>query len=48
MNAAPERAERPVAGGDSRRRSRNVALLIALFAFVVLIYLVTIVRMGGG
>jgi hypothetical protein len=50
VNATPERAERPerAAGGDSRRRSRNVALLIALFAFVVLIYLVTIVRMGGG
>jgi len=48
VNAAPERAERPVAGGDSRRRSRNVALLIALLSFVVLVYLVSIVRMSGG
>jgi len=50
VNATPERAERPerAAGGDSRRRSRNVALLIALLSFAVLVYLVSIVRMSGG
>ena len=51
MNAAPERAERPeraAADGDSRRRSRNVALLITLASFAVLVYLVSIVRMSGG
>jgi hypothetical protein len=30
-----------------RLRSKNLALLIALLAFVVLIYFVSIVRMGG-
>jgi len=51
VNATPERAERPervAGGGDSRRRSRNVALLIALLSFVALVYFVTIVRMSGG
>ena len=45
MSGRPDAAGR---GGDPRRRSRNVALLIALASFVVLIYLVTIVRMSGG
>jgi hypothetical protein len=31
-----------------RQRSKNVALLIVLLAFVVLVYLVSVVRMGGG
>ncbi len=31
-----------------RQRTKNLALLIALLAFVVLIYLVSIVRIGGG
>ncbi len=31
-----------------RQKSKNLALLIALLAFVVLIYLVSIVRIGGG
>src|SRR5262249_37686933 len=30
-----------------RRRARNLALLVALLAFVVLVYIVSIVRMGG-
>ena len=30
-----------------RQRTKNLALLLALFAFVAIIYLVTIVRMGG-
>ncbi|MDX1709551.1 MAG: hypothetical protein R3316_00260 [Rhodovibrionaceae bacterium] len=29
-----------------RRRSKNLALLAALVAFCVLVYLITIVRMG--
>ena len=28
-------------------RGRNIALGLALFAFVVIVYLVSIVRMGG-
>ena len=37
-------------GGDVQRhrRARNLALAAALVAFVVLVYLVSIVRMGGG
>ncbi len=30
-----------------RQRGRNLALMAALIAFCVLIYLVTIVRLGG-
>lgn len=30
-----------------RRRARNIALAVALFALVVLFYSITIVRMGG-
>jgi len=30
-----------------RQRRKNVALMLALVAFAVLMYLVTIVRMGG-
>ncbi len=34
---------------DERRlRHKNLAMLLALAAFVVLVYLVSIVRMGGG
>lgn len=31
-----------------KQRTKNLALLAALIGFVVLIYLVSIVRMGGG
>jgi hypothetical protein len=31
-----------------KQKSKNLALLIALLGFVVLIYLVSVVRMGGG
>lgn len=31
-----------------KQRSKNLALLAALLAFVVLVYLVSVVRMGGG
>ncbi len=34
---------------DARRlRTKNLALLAALLAFVLVVYLVSIVRMGGG
>lgn len=33
---------------ERRRRQRNVAILVALVAFVVLIYVVTLVRLDGG
>jgi hypothetical protein len=33
---------------DRNRRARNLAMLVALLAFVALIYAVTIVRMTGG
>ncbi len=31
-----------------KQRSKNFAMLIALLGFVVLVYLVSIVRIGGG
>ncbi len=31
-----------------KQRSKNLALLIALLGFVILLYLVSVVRMGGG
>ncbi len=31
-----------------KQRSKNFALLIALLAFVVVVYLVSVVRIGGG
>jgi|HigsolmetaAR203D_1030402.scaffolds.fasta_scaffold00476_3 hypothetical protein len=31
-----------------RLRGKNIALLCALLAFVALIYVISIVRMGGG
>ncbi len=31
-----------------RQKSKNFALLIVLLAFVVVIYLVSVVRIGGG
>ena len=41
--------ERQTPGGMHRkRRAKNWALLLALVAFVVIVYLVTIVRMSGG
>ena len=46
MTAMSERMNR--AKGDRRLRQKNLAMLFALVAFVVLIYLVSIVRMGGG
>ncbi|MFQ5467978.1 MAG: hypothetical protein ACE5DS_07560 [Kiloniellaceae bacterium] len=33
---------------ERRQRSRNLALLAVLVGFVALIYVVSIVRMGGG
>ena len=30
-----------------RRRARNLALLAALLGFVILVYVISIVRMGG-
>ncbi len=31
-----------------KQRSKNLAMLITLLAFVVVVYLVSVVRMGGG
>jgi len=42
-------AETPTDGERSRRqRARNWAILLALAAFVLIVYVVTIVRMKGG
>lgn len=38
---------RPQSDMHRKQRAKNRALLLALFAFVVIVYLVTIVRMGG-
>ncbi|HEX9771578.1 MAG TPA: hypothetical protein VGA50_20580 [Kiloniellales bacterium] len=50
-DAGTEGEKRAEEGEDARRakrlRSKNLALLIALLAFVVLLYFVSIVRMGG-
>jgi hypothetical protein len=58
MTAAMDRdrdaggAKRAEESGEARRakhlRAKNLTLLIALLAFVVLVYFVSIVRMGGG
>ena len=47
MRPAAEQQER---GADLRRRLRtkNLALMAVLVAFVILVYLVSLVRMGGG
>jgi len=34
--------------GERRRRARNWAIFLALAAFVLIVYVVTIVRMQGG
>ena len=34
--------------GERNRRARNWAILLALAAFVLIVYVVTIVRMKGG
>ncbi len=31
-----------------RQKSKNFAMLLALLSFVVLVYLVSVVRIGGG
>lgn len=41
-------AEREAEERRRRQRAKNWALVAALVAFVAVIYLVTIVRMGGG
>jgi len=38
----------PMHDEHKRRRARNIALAVVLFALVVLFYSITIVRMGGG
>jgi hypothetical protein len=38
----------PMHDEHKRRRARNIALALVLFALVVLFYSITIVRMGGG
>ena len=46
MTAATKRSyQSPV---HRRQRSKNVALSISLLAFVVVVYLVSVVRMGAG
>ena len=47
----PEMPHRPasrVSESCRRKRSKNVALLILLFALVLVFYAVTIIRMGDG
>jgi len=43
----PPAAENAAARRAKRLRAKNLTLLVALLAFVVLIYFVSIVRMGG-
>jgi predicted nucleic acid-binding Zn ribbon protein len=48
MNAQPTNTQTPTNGERSRQRARNWAILLALAAFVIIVYVVTIVRMKGG
>jgi accessory gene regulator protein AgrB len=45
----PQQDQRPVLAKDlERRRKRNsIVLALILFAFVVLVFIITIVRLGG-
>ncbi len=45
--AHPDRIRHP-SGQHRRQFQKNLALMLVLVAFCVLIYLVAIVRMGGG
>ena len=47
MNNTIEPDERAAAERAKRLKAKNLTLLIALVAFVVLVYFVSIVRMGG-
>jgi len=40
-------ARQPHGDMHKRQRRKNVALLLALIGLVVVVYLITIVRMGG-
>ena len=46
-----ERDERPRRPGDSdvhrAKRGKNLAVLVLLVAFVVIVYFVSVIRMGG-
>ncbi|MEZ5667431.1 MAG: hypothetical protein R3F55_08375 [Alphaproteobacteria bacterium] len=42
--ASPRPADREKEAFERRRRQRNLAVLVALLAFVVLIYVVTLVK----
>ena len=46
MSAVAKRA--PHTDLHRKQRGKNLALMAALLAFCVLVYLVTVVRMGGG
>jgi hypothetical protein len=49
MNAQPTNTQTPTNAERGRRqRARNWAILLALAAFVLVVYVVTIVRMKGG
>ena len=49
MNPQPTDTQTPSDGERSRRqRARNWAIFLALAAFVLIVYVVTIVRMKGG
>ncbi|MEO0880173.1 MAG: hypothetical protein AAFY22_10730 [Pseudomonadota bacterium] len=34
-------------GGDKKRRQRNIAIALMIAGFVLLVYVVTIMRLGG-
>lgn len=53
MSIHPDSPSAPVDGTESatrrrRLRSRNLAVVAVLLSFVLLVYLVSIVRMSGG
>ncbi len=46
MRAMARRA--PRSETHRKQRTKNLAMFVALFAFVIVVYFVSIVRMGGG
>ncbi len=49
MTESPESPKPPVdpAAAEKARRGRNIAIALGLVAFIVIVYAVTLIRMGG-
>lgn len=50
MTESPETPPKPPldpAAAEKARRGRNIAIALGLVAFIVIVYAVTLIRMGG-